>query len=337
MMEYADRVDSANKCRSSPNPQDTEQRIMSVQPRLGFWRESFAIEGSVLPVVLTQVLIFGLIALAICLLTWFVESCYSTRLGLEVTPHELSGAALGLLLVFRTNSGYDRWWEARKLWGGFVDRTRNFVIGALAYGPRDPDWQREVVLWTAAYPYVAKHALRREKLGPNVTALLGVQNAQRVGQAEHMPAYVARHLADLLRVACEQHGMDRRAFQQVDRERALLIDNFGGCERILNTPLPRSYSIKIRQFIILFLLTLPLALLHRLSNDWLVPLITMFVAYPLLALDQLGVELENPFSTDNLSHLPLEGIANTIEGNVLGLLASESARAKSTSLPNTTE
>ena len=63
----------------------------------------------------------------------------------------------------------------------------------------------------------------------------------------------------------------------------------------------------------------------------------MLVAYPLLALDQLGVELENPFSTDNLSHLPLEGIANTIEGNLLGLLDAESARVKSESPPKTRE
>jgi putative membrane protein len=114
--------------------------------------------------------------------------------------------------------------------------------------------------------------------------------------------------------------MDRFAFLQVDRERALLIDSYGGCERILNTPMPRAYSIKIRHFIVLFLLTLPLALLHRLDSDWLIPLITMLVAYPVLSLDQLGVELENPFLTRNLSHLPLDGLSATIEENVLGVL-----------------
>ena len=104
--------------------------------------------------------------------------------------------------------------------------------------------------------------------------------------------------------------METFAFIQVDRERALLIDHIGACERILKTPLPRIYSIKIRRFVLLFLLTLPLALLHRFDAGWFIPLITMLVAYPLLSLDQIGIELENPFSTSNLSHLPLDDIGN---------------------------
>jgi putative membrane protein len=70
----------------------------------------------------------------------------------------------------------------------------------------------------------------------------------------------------------------------------------------------------------MFLVMLPFALLHRLDGDWLVPVITMLVAYPLLSLDQIGIELENPFSTSNLSHLPLNDISATIERNLLGIL-----------------
>jgi len=79
------------------------------------------------------------------------------------------------------------------------------------------------------------------------------------------------------------------------------------------------YAIKVRQFIALFLLTLPLSLLHRLESDWLIPLITMVVAYPLVALDQISVELQNPFSNLNLSHLPLDDLSATIERNVTAL------------------
>ena len=100
--------------------------------------------------------------------------------------------------------------------------------------------------------------------------------------------------------------MDRFAFVQIDKERASLIDHIGACERILKTPLPMVYAIKIRRFIALFLLTLPFALLNRINGDWLVPFITMMVAYPLVSLDQIGIELQNPFCVDNLSHLPLD-------------------------------
>ena len=135
-----------------------------------------------------------------------------------------------------------------------------------------------------------------------------------------MPSFVAMKVAALLREGYERLEMDRFAFLQIDRERALLIDHIGGCERILKTPLPRVYSIKIRRFIFLFLLTLPFALVHRLNNDWLVPFITMFVAYPLLSLDQIGIELENPFASQALSHLPLDDISATIERNLLAVL-----------------
>ena len=117
--------------------------------------------------------------------------------------------------------------------------------------------------------------------------------------------------------------MDRFAFIQIDRERALLIDHIEACERILKTPLSRAYSIQIRRFILLFLLTLPFALLHRTENDWLVPLFTMMVAYLFLSLDQIGIELENPFSTSNLSHLTLDEISATIESNLFGILKAQ--------------
>lgn len=285
-----------------------------------FWRDAFALRGAVAPRVMARVLVFGVIACVICGLARLAEDLFQRRIVLELTPHELAGAALGLLLVVRTNAGYDRWWEARKLWGGFVDRCRNLFVGAMSYGPTNPGWRENVARWVSAYPHVARHSLRGERPSVEVAALLGREDADRVADADHMPSFVALKLGDLLREARERSEMDGFAFLQVDRERVLLIDNYGGCERILNTPLPRVLSIKIRNFIVLYLLTLPFALLHRLGNDWLVPFITMLVAYPLLSLDQIGVELENPFSTSNLSHLPIDDIAATIERNVFGVL-----------------
>jgi putative membrane protein len=300
---------------------------MSDQARQGFWREALALHGSILPRVLPQVLAFGLLAAAVCGAALVVERQFQVQLGLDVTPHELAGAALGLLLVFRTNLGYDRWYEARKLWGGLVDRSRNFVISALAYGPADAVWRDKAVRWAAAYPHIVRHTLRGERPSAEVAELIGEEQAARLAAADHMPSFASLQLAELLRQACERLGMDRFAFLQVDRERVILIDNFGGCERILNTPLPRAYSLKIRHFIALFLLTLPFALLHRLGGDWLVPLLTMLVAYPLVSLDQLGVELENPFATRNLSHLPIDGISALIQRNALALLKLKQAEA----------
>jgi ion channel-forming bestrophin family protein len=293
---------------------------MSFQTRQGFWREAFALHGSITPKVMPAVLIFGLAASGICGISWLVEKLFQMRIALAVAPFEFAGAALGLLLILRTNAGYDRWWEARKLWGGIVNQSRNFVIGAMAYGPADSEWQEKIVRWAAVFPHVARLNLRGELPSYEIANLVGSEDASRVATAEHMPSFVALILGELLHEACEKLEMDRFAFIQIDRERALLIDHIGACERIAKTPLPRAYSINIRRFIVMFLLTLPIALLHLLDGDWLVPFITMLVAYLLLSLDQIGVELENPFSASNLSHLPLDDISADIERDVLSVL-----------------
>ncbi len=279
---------------------------MSVQSRRGFWHEAFALQGSITLRVLPLVIVFGLIATAICGASWLIERLHTVQIGLEVAPFEIAGAALGLLLILRTNAGYDRWWEARKLWGGIVNQSRNLVISALAYGPSDAKWRESIVRWVAVFPHVARCSLRGDPLPSQVADLIGQEDAQHIQSAGHMPSFVALKLGELLRQACDQSNMDRFVFLQLDKERASLIDHIGACERILKTPLPLVFAIKIRRFIALFLLTLPFALLHRISGDWLVPFITMMVAYPLVSLDQISVELQNPFSVDNLSHLPLD-------------------------------
>lgn len=284
-----------------------------------FWRHAFAIQGSVTPRVLTNVLFFGLVSALVCFVSALVGHFFHIKMALAILPFEMIGGALGVVLVIRTNSGYERWWEARKLWGGIVNQCRNLAISSLSFGPRDPEWRKRLVSWIAVFPYAAAATLRRSELPLKMAEeFLDSESCHKLSAAEHMPSYVAYALAELLRDARERGQMDGYAFMQADRERALLIDHVGGCERILKTPLALAYSIKIRRFIAMFLLSLPFALLDSLS-PWLVPLVTMLVAYPLLSMDQLGAEFQNPFKTKYLSHLPLDDISATIARNVMAL------------------
>ncbi len=289
----------------------------------GFWRDALRIRGSVTPRAMTCVLTFAAFALFVCIVAWGIESAFQTRIGLDVTPFEFAGTALGLLLILRTNAGYDRWWEARKLWGGIVNQTRNLAITSLAYGPDDPAWRDRLVRWIAAFAHVSRCSLRGEPCDIAITRLIGLDAVAQVEAADHRPSFVVLEIGRMLREVCDRQEMDRFAFLQADKERATLIDHIGACERILKTPLPKVYAIIIRRFLALFLLTLPFALLHRTASDWLIPLVTTLVAYPLIALDQAGIELQNPFRKQNLSHLPLDEICLTIERNVTRLVHTE--------------
>lgn len=304
---------------SSRDNEQLSEILVSNSRASTFWRQAFAIQGSITPHVLPNVFIVGLVSWLIVFLSECFEYKFGVKLGLPLDCFEFSGAALGLLLVLRTNAGYDRWWEARKLWGGIVNQCRNLAISANAYGPADTAWQLKLARWVAAFPHVAKASLRNEPLSAGVAKLIGDKNALELSHADHMPSAVALHIAKHLRVALDSNDLDRFSYLQLDKERALLIDHIGACERIMKTPLALAYSIKIRRFIATFLLTLPFALIHVLDNNLLVSLVIMLVAYPLFSLDQIGVELQNPFDTSNLSHLPLDEISRTIERNVLAL------------------
>jgi putative membrane protein len=283
-----------------------------------FWQDAFAWRGAVTPLVMPRVFLFGLYGLLVGL----VHEVYDWR-ALGSGPVEFTAAFLALLLVLRTNGGYERWWEARKLWGGIVNQSRNLAIAGLTYGPRDPEWRERFVRWTAAFSHVARRNLRGERELPELLTLMrDVDAVERISRAQHMPSFVAQAIAGLLREAVEHGEMDRVAFLAVDRERAQLIDHVGGCERILRTPLPQVHTFKLRRFIVLYLLALPIAVV---GTWWIPGLVTFLVAYPLLAIDQIAVELENPFSPTNLSHLPLETICGTLQGNLLALLEAEEA------------
>jgi putative membrane protein len=289
------------------------------------WSEALSPQGAAGWRVLPTSFAFGLFATLVYLVYLYIYP----NLTLEIGPHEVAGALLGLLLVLRTNAGYDRWWEARKLWGGIVNQTRNLALIALTHGPADSRWREQFIRWTAAFPWAAMARLRRESSAPELVLLLGEKEAARVHAAEHMVLCVALQIDELLRQACQgDNGMDRFAFLQAQRERTGLVDHLGGCERILSTPLAKVYSIAIRRFILFYLATLPFALLHKFEKEWMVPIITFVIAHPVLVLDQLGVELQQPFATRSINHLPLDAICRNIEKDLMGLLAMSDASLK---------
>lgn len=308
-------------------PNDASARPSDV----GFWREIFTLSGSVTPIVFGRVLAFGAIAAGFTLLNeFFVE----THLGMNLGPYEVAGAVLGFLLVFRLNAGYDRWYEGRKLFGQLVNYSRNLTVTALEHGPEDLAWRQSVARWIAAFGHVSRASLRREGLPIEARHLLGEHWSAELTQAPHMPTFVALRIGQLMRQAVTQMGMDPLGFLEADRERAWLVECEGSLERILSTPVPKAYSINIRRLLFLYLVFVPFALLDHLREiEWLTPVLMMLIAYFLLAMDQLGIELERPFDKKSLNHLPLDDLTLRIETEVMGLLScAETSPARSSNV-----
>jgi ion channel-forming bestrophin family protein len=286
-----------------------------------FWTEALAIAGSALPMILPRALLFGLFALAVTAVH------FDTRLpelNIELAPYEVVGGVLSILLALRTNAGYERWWEGRKLWGDLVNRSRNLAISALSYGPDDPAWRERIVRRTAAFAHAARQSLRGEREPESLARLVGPDEAGRILAADHMPSAVSGLIGESLREARDRLELDGYAFLRIDPERITLIDDIGGCERIMKTPLPWAYRVEIRRILIAFIGASPFALLTRIG--WATPIVTLLIAAPLLSLDKIGTELQDPFSKDSLNHLPLDDICATIEGNLLAMLDRQTTR-----------
>jgi putative membrane protein len=284
-----------------------------------FLKTALAIRGSASPAVTQRVLSATLFSLACSFLFH-----HYPEVAVPITPFEYSGAVLSLFLLLRINSGLDRWWEARKVWGSIVNQSRNLAIIGCKYSSASPEVLTQFLNWVATWPHVMRESLRNERDLSEVVKLLGKAETDKIKASQHMPTYVGAKIAELIS-ELRKKGLDDFAFQRAERERALLIDAIGACERIRNTPIPFSIAIIVRRFILLFLLLLPLGLVDRVV--WLTPFVVALAAYPLFYLDELGAELQNPFSPRNLSHLPLKSICIMIQSNVK-MLVSETPNEK---------
>jgi len=237
--------------------------------------------------------------------------------SIPATVHSLVGVPLGLLLVFRTNASYDRFWEGRKQWGGIVNETRNLARSACVLLKEAPDLRDSVVRWTAAWAYSAMFSLRGGGgLGPPGTTLPKSETAAALA-AQHVPLAVA------VRISRDLDEARRRGvisdYQQIalDQNVQLLIDYLGACERIHKTPLPFAYVVHLRRALILYCFSLPFALVDPFG--WATVGLVFVLAYTFFGIEEIGVEIEDPFGEDD-NDLPLERICITIEKNLTALI-----------------
>jgi len=231
--------------------------------------------------------------------------------------HTLVGVALGLLLVFRTNASYDRYWEGRRLLGAITNRSRDLVRQLVSYvTPLGEEERVRVVRHVSLLYALVRQLLRRERelsaLGPLVTA----DERVLLEPVTCRPTYAAAWISQSLARAAAEGRLSEQRLQLLDANLTAIVDAWGGAERIMKTPIPFAYAHHIKAFLVIFCATAPFAMVDAMG--WHTPIAAVVLAFALLGIDEIGVEIEDPFGYDP-NDLPLDRIGETIAGDTAAL------------------
>ncbi|MDX1904223.1 MAG: bestrophin family ion channel [Thermonemataceae bacterium] len=236
---------------------------------------------------------------------------------LNVTFLSLIGVIMGLTLVFRTNSSYDRWWEGRKLWGALINDSRTMASNFYALLRDDFESRRYVAAQIANFAYSLQGHLR-EAINFDLFDDAGnPENIQQLKKAKHIPHRIATNIFVKM-----EELYKKSAFSDVDKinikeQIEQFINIMGACERIKNTPIPFSHVSFIKSFIILYCLILPLGMVDT-FHYYTIPAVFL-ISYALAGVEIISEEIEQPFGTD-ANDLPLLHISNIIKQNVYEIM-----------------
>lgn len=232
-----------------------------------------------------------------------------------IAVYSLIGFVISLLLVFRTNTAYDRWWEGRKKWGELVNDSRNLAVklSALLKEEEDREFFKRNI---PNFMYAAKEHLREGVKYEELT--LTDSETKVLEKAHHVPLAISRSLYQKLVDLKSSTAISQEDFIVLDKNINSFMDCVGACERIKNTPIPFSYSLFIKKFIFIYVTTLPLAFVMQFG--YFSALIATFVFYVLVSMEVLAEEIEDPFGSDD-NDLPTDSLCEKIKLNVEEVLS----------------
>ncbi|HYD22362.1 MAG TPA: bestrophin family protein [Flavipsychrobacter sp.] len=227
--------------------------------------------------------------------------------------HNLLGFAISMLLVFRTNTAYDRWWEGRKLWGSLVNNSRNLAIKINTM--LDAGEVADRAFFRRTIPLYAR--VLKAHLQSDVTrfALDEVEHPElaELAKEQHVPNHVAMLILGKANELYKAGKITGDQYIIINAELQSFTDICGACERIKNTPIPYSYSAFIKKFIFIYVITLPVG--YVFSLGYLVIPVVTFIFYVLASLELVAEEIEDPFGVDS-NDLPMEKISENINKHI---------------------
>ncbi|MCO4770629.1 MAG: hypothetical protein KDA24_11415 [Deltaproteobacteria bacterium] len=232
-----------------------------------------------------------------------------SQFSLTTTPFSLIGVALSIFLGFRNNASYDRYWEARKLWGRVVNASRSWARQVVTLVDGD-ELRQELVLRQVAWVHSLRHHLRAERAIPELAGLLPDDEAAAVQAARTPPALLHQRTGEKLRQAWQAGAIDTMHLPVLEATLTELLGVQGGCERIRATPVPWPYTVLTHRIVAIYCLTLPFGLEATVGQ--LTPAVVGLIAFAFYSLDAIGDEIEEPFGHDP-NDLPLTSLSTGIE------------------------
>ena len=228
--------------------------------------------------------------------------------------HSILGVILGLFLVLRTNTAYDRWWEGRKLWGQLVNDTRQLAIKFATFLPEDALEDRQ--FFKKMIPNVTfamKHHLRDSILIGELD-FFDEESKERIINSKHRPNIINKLLMERVMDLNKKGVLTGENLFILDKEIKGFTDIIGACERIKSTPIPYSYSMFIKKFLFIYCITLPMAFIGEFGY-WSI-LLVVVAFYFLMSVELISEEIEDPFGKD-INDLPLDELCVKIKKNII--------------------
>lgn len=285
---------------------------MIVRPRTSIWKLFFVMRGSIVPRILPQIIGFALYAAAIV----FVLDAYLPDFsGYSIAPFGLVSITLSIYLGFRNNAAYDRWWEARKLWGQLVYDVRNLARASSALLP-DRAELRPLLMDLLAFCHLLRGQLRKVDAVADARAFIG-EEADRLTTMVNKPDAVMRSMGARIAAARAAGQIDAIGYRILDERLSTIAAVQAGCERIAGTPLPFAYTLLLQRTAYVVCMLLPFGLVS--VAGWATPLFTALIAYTFFGLDALSEELEDPFGTE-ANDLALDSLCRVCEISVMEAL-----------------
>jgi len=227
--------------------------------------------------------------------------------------HSVLGTVLGLFLVLRTNTAYDRWWEGRKLWGRLVNDTRNLALKINAFLPKEEKGHRDFYRKMVPNIVVAMKEHLRDSILVGEMDLSDEQYKDIIVKSKHRPNIINKILYERSAELRRKGIISPEELFLIDKELKGFTDIVGACERIKSTPIPFSYSMFIKKFLLIYAITLPIGFVTVIGY-WTIPL-TLLAFYFLVSIELISEEIEDPFGND-LNDLPLNELTVKIRRNI---------------------